>query len=184
MKVITFSRFFPAYHPRKGQPTYFVEKIWKGLYEDNSDVPFPHEMAGIWSAYCEMDVQPKHHTIRAGHRWKVGDWFSPRVWSGKPYRSKQAEIGEPLQIKKIWMFRLSHDSYYLDEQELYLDDLTTVAKNDGLTTDDFESWFPYRKEFSGQILCWNESIEYAEAKTTVQECDASKVDSSTKALVK
>jgi hypothetical protein len=34
-KVITFSRFFPAYHPRKGEPTYFVEKIWAHLISDN-----------------------------------------------------------------------------------------------------------------------------------------------------
>ena len=33
MAVITYSRFFPTYHPRKGEPTFFVEKIWKGLYD-------------------------------------------------------------------------------------------------------------------------------------------------------
>jgi hypothetical protein len=22
---------FPAYHPRKGEPTYFVEKIWRSM---------------------------------------------------------------------------------------------------------------------------------------------------------
>lgn len=30
-KVITFSRTFPAYHPRKGEPTYFVEKFWTSI---------------------------------------------------------------------------------------------------------------------------------------------------------
>jgi hypothetical protein len=34
MKPILFSRFFPAYHPKKGQPTYFVEKIWAHLIID------------------------------------------------------------------------------------------------------------------------------------------------------
>lgn len=31
-KVITFSRVFPSYHPKAGQPTYFVEAIYKALY--------------------------------------------------------------------------------------------------------------------------------------------------------
>jgi hypothetical protein len=31
-RVLTFSRVFPAYHPKAGQPTGFVEKIWKGYY--------------------------------------------------------------------------------------------------------------------------------------------------------
>ena len=26
-RVMTFSRVFPSYHPRKGDPTYFVEAI-------------------------------------------------------------------------------------------------------------------------------------------------------------
>jgi hypothetical protein len=31
MKVITFSRTYPSYHPKAGQPTYFVEKVWSSL---------------------------------------------------------------------------------------------------------------------------------------------------------
>lgn len=34
----------------------------------------------------------KHHTIRAGNRFKTGDYFSPRVWSGSPYNSKQLNM--------------------------------------------------------------------------------------------
>lgn len=28
-KIITFSRTFSGYHPKKGQPTYFVEKVFE-----------------------------------------------------------------------------------------------------------------------------------------------------------
>jgi hypothetical protein len=31
-KVLTVSRQFPAYHPRKGEPTYFVEKVLTALF--------------------------------------------------------------------------------------------------------------------------------------------------------
>jgi len=171
MKVITFSRFYPAYHPRKGEPTEFIEKIWKGVYEDSSDVPFPHELAGVWSAYCEMDnLIPKYHTIRAGNRWKVGDWFSPRVWSGKPYKSKQIEFAPPIQVKKVWeleievgkkywFFKLNGEDISNEKENFNIDEFTELlAKNDGLLLSDFLNWFP--KSFTGQIICWNDKIEY------------------------
>lgn len=31
MRVTTFSRYFPSYHPRKGEPTNFVFKIWNSV---------------------------------------------------------------------------------------------------------------------------------------------------------
>lgn len=76
-KVITFSRTFPAYHPKAGQPTYFVEKFWESIYLEKSD--------SEWLSACKRFnfnvglhgiYSPKHHTIRAGKRWKVGDKFS------------------------------------------------------------------------------------------------------------
>lgn len=31
MKVLTFSEVYPTYHPKAGQATFFVEKIWNCL---------------------------------------------------------------------------------------------------------------------------------------------------------
>jgi hypothetical protein len=77
-KVITFSRFFQSNHPRKGEPTYFAEKLLASLdgkYSLNdSSVDKYYEAYPDWHNH-----NPKHHTIRAGHKWKVGDYFSPRV---------------------------------------------------------------------------------------------------------
>lgn len=160
-KVITFSRFFPSYHPRKGEPTYFVEKIWSGL--------------GIsWFTSLEDKLQnlnlngfstlnPKYHTIRAGHRFKVGDWFSPRVWSGKPYRSKQIIIAPDIQVKKTWDFKFIHGSPFSEHDVMALvNDLVSpiceISKNDGLNEDDFMDWF--NNDFDGQIICWKENINY------------------------
>jgi hypothetical protein len=170
MRVITFSTKFPATHPRKGEPTFFVEKIVKGLHEQGLR-PF--------DVNCDFDEQMyyiangKHHTIRAGERWKAGDWFSPRVWSGKPYASKQIEFAPPIQIKKVWKFTM-RPSLWFDECEYFIngekfggDELEKVAENDGLGIVDFALWFAgknaastSRKPFNGQILCWNEAIEY------------------------
>ena len=174
-KVITFSRTFPAYHPKAGQPTYFVEKFWNSIYaeSDREDALMTHELGGIWSAWCEMrDVAPKHHTIRAGSRWKVGDKFSPRVWSGKPYNSKQIVIAPDTEIKKVFTIEVRYHNIYINGK-LYAADLVYtrstfgwLAEKDGLTPIDLYHWLKIDKmplhanTFTGQIICWNESINY------------------------
>lgn len=83
-KVITFSRIFPAHHPKAGQPTYFVEKLITSFDQTQLGfeqiLKFPASPLGqIVDLKIFDSCQPKHHTIRAGHRFKVGDKFSPRV---------------------------------------------------------------------------------------------------------
>jgi hypothetical protein len=163
-KVLTFSRVFPSYHPRKGEPTYFVEKITRSLHEqglkpwDILNKIFSNEMYYI----CEA----KHHTIRAGHRWKVGDKFSPRVWSGKPYQSKQIIIAPDIEVKKVWDFESKGGWIYLKSKDgnwagVGQNKFTEIAKNDGLSYDDFKKWIKYPKDTGNmQIICWNENIEY------------------------
>jgi len=164
-KVITFSRVFQKTHPKVGQPTYFVEKILQAIYLKNASNfdekefnklneiginPFDHY--GIY--------EPKFHTIRGGHRWKVGDKFSPRVWSGKPYRSYQIIIASDIEIKKIWDFKVDIKGlFYLNGKNIDVTS-TDIPINDGLDSDDFLNWFPVGKEFSGQILCWRDDIYY------------------------
>lgn len=133
-KVIMFSRVFPGYHPIAGEPTNFVEKIAKG---------------------------EKIHTIRKGHRFKVGDTFSPRIWQDKPYRSKQTIIGFDMEVKQIYNFELRKGdlNYYLNGKLLKIDQLKEVAKNDGLHIDDFECWFN-SPDFDGQIICWSDRVLY------------------------
>lgn len=161
MRVITFSRNFPVKHPRKGEPTYFVEKIWAGLADITDRMQGSVDMD--WYEY--YNGVPKWHTIRAGNRWKVGDFFSPRFWSGKPYNSKQSLITEPIEIKKIWDFKMDENGVY-SVGGFYLDNdqYEVLAKNDGLTEEDMFHWFMPNydkpKAFKGQIICWNEKIEY------------------------
>lgn len=171
MRVITFSREFPAYHPRKGQPTFFVEKVWESLIDceelSPSKVVELSQETGI-VGYTMNNMRhtrfhPKHHTIRSGHRWKAGDWFSPRVWSEKPYRSKQIQFAPDIQIKKVWRFAITNSTYFLDGLKLTYSELKTIALNDGFSDlDDFELWFNLKGDetFSGQIICWNENINY------------------------
>jgi hypothetical protein len=173
-KVITFSRTFPAYHPKAGQPTYFVEKFWKSLWDQNK----AHDIHLFQEPYDEHfhpwgdgstnvhQYSGKHHTIRAGSRWKEGDYFSPRVWSGKPYNSKQIIIGPNTQIVKEYSFEIQGGEFKIDdrvyggEAESIFELLELIALNDGLNRHDLLEWFKYPKPFDGQILCWNENIKY------------------------
>lgn len=163
-KVITFSRVFPSYHPKKGEPTFFVEKLYNSIFGlwDWGDAP------GNGNEYVmplETNTSElKHHTIRSGNRWEVGDKFSPRVWSGKPYCSPMVTIAPDIEIKKIWDFEIS-DGLFLINGEVYAYSSSTellnkLASNDGLEQGELMDWFKYPKEFKGQIICWNESVEY------------------------
>ena len=69
MKVLIVSRQFPAYHPKAGQSTRFVENILSGI---------------------------KKHTLRENKtgKFKNGDTVSLRYWSDKPYCSKQIEFAQ------------------------------------------------------------------------------------------
>ena len=160
-KVMMFARTFPAYHLRKGEPTYFVEKIWVSLGSSFLDQLSDEER--LFNPRLSLDeFNPKHHTIREGHRFKVGDWFSPRVWSGKPYQSKQIIIAPDIQVKKVWLFEISNTSHAIDGFLYNLNNLKEVAKNDGLEVADFELWFKLKPggRFVGQIISWNDQIEY------------------------
>jgi len=172
MKVITFSRNFPAKHPRKGQPTYFVEKIWEYIAVEGIEMEdeYYRKLPECDLAVSQLKtdtIWPKYHTIRRGNRWKVGDWFSPRVWSGKPYTSKQIQFAPPIQIKKIWNFEMDLNGVYSINGKYWMEDheVEELARNDGLSVEDMMYWlmpnFDKPKEFRGQILCWGENIEYS-----------------------
>ncbi len=127
-RVITLSRTFLKGHPRAGEPTYFVEKVYMALYvERKDDIDFSLEdilyksNEGIFNSNPDIIVDfffsltwakapdftereeydPKHHTIRSGKRWKAGDMVSLRVWSGMPYRSKQVAIAPDFKIPRV-----------------------------------------------------------------------------------
>lgn len=182
-KVIMFSRVFPAYHPKAGQPTFFVEKILKFLpekeYENEQNLNYFRKITDL-EIQQWIDLQPKYHTIRTGHRFKVGDKFSPRVWSGKPYRSKQIIIAPDIEVKKVWNFKITTESnsemrydisnfIYINGKLVMDNEYDRLSKNDGLSVQDFCDWFRIERdgdtgtlirEFDGQIICWNQNIEY------------------------
>lgn len=163
-RVITFSRFFPKGHPREGKPTTFVERLWRGLMPEMDIRSF------IWSSpdhrkltelfFEPEDFQPcqaKIHTIRSGKRWKAGDIFSPRVWSDKPYNSKQIIVCPDLELYKVKDIEINKKGVIMIDGKYYsCDPFCThpLALNDGLSGQDFRDWFAPSLPLSGQILLW------------------------------
>jgi len=98
--------------------------------------------------------------MRAGNRWKVGDKFSPRVWSVKAYRSPQLVIGPDIEIKKVWDVEKHHDFFMINGKGLYGEQVAELAKNDGLSEMDLRRWFGQYPRFEGQIICWADHIDY------------------------
>ena len=126
MKVLTFSKQFPKKHINAGEPTNFKEKILSG---------------------------EKIHTIRPEtNKWKIGDQISMRYWTGKPYHSKQEIFCEEFEVVELINFSmytflkkidyLSSCKIKTGHKDIFqVDFLNKLAKNDGLTFDQFENWF-------------------------------------------
>lgn len=139
--ILTVSRKFPGTHNRREDPTYFVEQIQNAL---------AHYKDGWTTSGFKM----KFHTIRANYAlWKKRfrkidaglACLSIRYWSGKPYRSKQVEICRLAKDDGVGVQLLSFSGGFFSSQlvdgEIKYWNLEILAKNDGLSFDDFREWF-------------------------------------------
>lgn len=189
-KIITVSRVFPSYHPKKGQPTYFVEKIWKSLRYyvsqlgtiEGLEKEVSNYRCGLGSNYGDgkytppIDFEPKHHTIRLGKRWKTGDKASIRVWgndinpkSGRKgaYHSKQIIITPDVEVTvyNVELWKQGSDCFIgqkVNENTHTLLSFGEVARNDGLDFYDLKEWFKLKEGvvIEAQIICWNKELKY------------------------
>jgi hypothetical protein len=153
--VITVSRYFPVTHPRKGEETYFVEKI------DNAIGATKCCNVGIYSPIGYVNIWPKIHTIRANYPFwekrinEINEGkavLSIRYWSGKPYNSKQVEICQLDKDSGIGLQRLNSADWILPKKRINnlavwghslgkIIKVDELAKNDGLSIEDFKAWF-------------------------------------------
>ena len=165
-KVITFSQKFPSYHPKAGQPTYFVEAFYKSLFVMKC---LPKELEESFNHEVFLNGMTKHHTVRSGNRFKKGDFFSPRVWgtdvnpkSGKSgaYHSKQIILSHDTEIKNVWDIEINEATEIsINGKFISYGWEVELANNDGLSWQEFNDWF-VKLPFKGQIICWNDSVSY------------------------
>lgn len=144
------SRNFPTTHPRKGEETYFVDKIYVGQKWFGICDRCEHRDCG----HCETALNPKLHTIRSNYElWakRMSEVQEGRAiielfyWSEKPYNSKQVVFAtldkdSGCGVQKIdsfmWQF-----AYIKSNDKIELIEIETLSKNDGLSLEDFKAWF-------------------------------------------
>lgn len=132
--VITLSKTFPIYHPRKGEPTnfalHYIKKIKKHTVRGNYE---------FWKKRIDE--------VNAGNAK-----LELRQWSGKPYASKQVtldilfkgEVGiQEIGLAVNWFGKTRgiHSYVRLEDFESRLIDARELIKNDGLDIEDFYNWF-------------------------------------------
>ncbi len=129
--VLTVSKQFPKTHKKAGKSTGFVENIYR-LFTNDCD---------------------KIHTIRSNYDlWykrskEINEGkaiLSIRYWSEMPYRSKQVEI---CKLEKVGVEKLEQpDNFLFAPIEGKQIGWGVVAKNDGLSFEDFCEWFKSRQK--------------------------------------
>lgn len=112
-----FSNKFPAYHPKKGKATRFIESFFWGMLLSNQYNEVDRKIKELkeHSVYNTpindrlASFTPKKHTIREGFKRKKGEVMSPRVWSGKPYYSKQIILGADITLHHVYNFSIAKE---------------------------------------------------------------------------
>lgn len=142
--ILTLSKVFPATHPKAGAPTGFEEKFKSGvkLHTIRAD------KKGIWSKWFE--------DIKAGRKY-----LSIREWTGRPYNSEQREYArlDKIGIQEIEVVKNIVDplpTIWIDNEPVPVEE---VAKNDGLSVQDFIDWFFVKDKdivFKGKIIHFTE----------------------------
>lgn len=138
--IVSLCRVFPKGHRKAGEATDFEDKVKYG-----------RKIHTI--RYNGNDVWAKRFKdISEGRKY-----LSLRQWTGRPYNSEQREIAkvEKIGLQKVTMTYNSGDSI----PQVWIDgkaqDIETVAKNDGMTVEEFVDWFfGSRKEnyFEGVVI--------------------------------
>lgn len=184
MSNLSFSRVFPATHPKAGQPTYFVEQILNELGVDFRTQEYrkvllvlnaekiadpkcnleSDDINHFWGHLNRGITGNKLHTIRKPRKandFHAGDFASPFVWSGKPYQSPQIIFVPPAEVRKVLKLRKETTSngkqvFYLNGYHISPSELINLAANDGLSESDFLDWFATYPDGMMNIICWGE----------------------------
>lgn len=124
--IVSLCRVFPKGHRKAGEATDFEAKV-----KDGRKI---HTIR-----YNGNDVWAKRYKdIMEGRKY-----LSLRQWTGRPYNSEQREIAkvEKIGLQKVTMTYSSGDSL----PKVWIDgkpqDIEAVAKNDGMTVEEFVEWF-------------------------------------------
>ncbi len=142
--VLTVSEKFPATHKRAGEETKFFDSIFA---EDKT-----HTIRGNFPLWAK-----RFEKIKKGEAC-----LSIRVWSGKPYASRQVEKlrldhRHDIGIQPV-RFNRTHDGALLTPS---VSSLKELAINDGLEFPDFIDWFKKVKNNDVMVIIHFTKFRYS-----------------------
>ena len=129
---------FPAGHLKGGQLTGFPEKVIKG-----TKIHTFREDPGKWAYNVELI---NSHNAE----------LSIRRWIGRPYHTPQLEVKRLKkigiqQVQMTWDSDIEQPTVFIDGKRIL--NVEQLAANDGMTLDDFVSWFfKTSNTFEGVII--------------------------------
>lgn len=164
--ILGFKTKFPD-----GSPTMFIPKIMKSLYSKPNIVFEPNDWEEI-EKHCNRDafndIVSKIHSIRSGHRWRPG----MIIHMATGVRTKNYHCFAKIKcvgVQNIVMLFSSDGnirSINFEDSGCFANSpglISKIAKNDGLTTKQFNDWF-FKSSvfdanygghlFEGQIIHW------------------------------
>lgn len=148
--VLMVSRTFPSWHPKKGQPTYFLEKILRARNKR------PKKQLFIQHGLDYSIKETKIHTIRSNFDFwhkRISDIhyggfeLSLRYWEGMPYKSRQIELlkipGKDLSLQKLIFIDgdINRPTIAGNGSAVFGISPDMLSENDGLTLEDWKQWF-------------------------------------------
>ena len=124
--ILTLCKSFPVTHSKAGEATDFEKKL-----KDKSKIhTIRYNAKNVWNG--------RYKDIVSGKKY-----LSIREWTGRPYNSEQKEIAQlpKIGLQHVTMTYSSEDAYpeiWIDNKKVSIHE---VAKNDGLSVEDFVEWF-------------------------------------------
>ena len=124
--ILTLCKSFPVTHSKAGEATDFEKKL-----KDKSKIhTIRYNAKNVWNGWYKDIVSGKKY-------------LSIREWTGRPYNSEQKEIAQlpKIGLQHVTMTYSSEDAYpeiWIDNKKVSIHE---VAKNDGLSVEDFVEWF-------------------------------------------
>ena len=139
---LMFAKYFPAAHPRAGEPTEFPDNILAGIKKhtvrDNYPFWLPHN--GKRVNLCVWDIEP----------------YRSQVW---PFASAVLRVDLIVQVEKDQRgepFTLLSDKCGDYKSIWKIDDF---SRDDGLSESDFTAWFGDLYALKGKACIWLDDVK-------------------------
>lgn len=151
-----------------GEPTNFVEQIWKGFGDEPITAEFSDALhAGNFNMEAFKSAENKLHTIREDRlkRWKIGMDIHYYINVRKTNMLQFAPVKKVKSIQTIYIKRFSNFGNWEGDFMVFVDGfaikgkkIKALALNDGFpSVEAFFQWF--NKDFTGRIIHWT-NIKY------------------------